>query len=503
MKRTDNSICNLILIFVLLLCFFIAEVNAQQKSKPNIIILMADDMGYGDVGVYGSQKIPTPYMDQLAGEGMIFTDAHAPGPTCTPSRYAFLTGHYFWRNEKESRGGFGYATPRIDREIKTLPDFLRNHGYTNALIGKWHLGLDWGLKHGADWAGNEGEYIDYHKPITDGPLQHGFDYFFGLAGSLDMPPYVFIENDRTVGIPSLDKEPRNTLQWHRGGLMVPGWRDEDVGPVLTQKALDFIRSHNESSPRQPFFLYFAASAPHTPCVPPDFIKGKSLAGQRGDMVVEFDWSVGQVLKLLDELGIRENTLVLVTSDNGALTVGPPHWGTPLDKVKYDVNHNGHQPNGVLRGQKADVWEGATRVPLIASRPGVVPRGSVSRDPVSLVDFYAGFAAMLDSPVPATAIDSYNIYDALKGGKMDTKRILVHHSARGLFAIRQGSWKLINGRGSGGFTQPVEWIVQQGEPEGQLYNLDTDMSETRNLWDSHPAIVEELLEQLQEYKNRSF
>ena len=502
MKHTANILYRLFLSGTLLLFLLIGHANSQSKKskpKPNIIVLMADDMGYGDVGIYGSKKIPTPNMDQFAGEGMIFTDAHAPGPTCTPSRYAFLTGQYFWRSEKTSVGGFGYATPRIEQEIQTLPDFLRKHGYHNAIIGKWHLGLDWGLQKGASWAGNKGEYIDYHYPITDGPLQHGFDYFFGLPGSLDMPPYVFIENNRTVGIPSLEKEPKNTLQWHRGGLMVPGWKDEDVGPVLTRKAVEFIRSHHKSQSDRPFFLYFAASAPHTPCVPPDFIKGKSLAGQRGDMVVEFDWSVGQIVTLLDELGIRNNTLVLVTSDNGALTVGPPHWGTPLDKEKYDVNHHGHRPNGVLRGQKADVWEGATRVPLLARWPGVVPHGSVNRDPVSLIDFYAGFAAILHDSAPESAIDSYNIYEALIGGKMDSNRILVHHSARGLFAIRQGSWKLINGRGSGGFTQPVEWIMQPGEPEGQLYNLDTDMSETKNLWSSHTEKVEMLLKLLNDYK----
>lgn len=489
---------------VLLLILLTGDSFAQgNKKKPNIIILMADDLGYGDVGIYGSKKIHTPNMDHLAQEGMVFTDAHSPGATSTPTRYALLTGRYYWRSDMDVEGGYGYATPRLECEIQTLPEYLSDNGYHTAAIGKWHLGLQWGLEEGAEWAGENGENIDYHKPITNGPLQHGFDYFFGIAGSLDMPPWVFIENDCTVGIPSVEKDPKNTLQWDRGGLMPLGWRDEDVGPTFTKKAKEFIRSHQKKQPEMPFFLYFAASAPHTPCVPPDFIEGKSMAGARGDMVAEFDWSVGQIVQLLDELALEENTLLIVTSDNGALTDGPPHWGDPVDRQKYDVDHHGHAPNGVLRGQKADIWEGGHRVPFIIKWPGVVSKGTVNRDVISLIDFYATFTNILNEAAPKEALDSYNILPTLHGKALEERKPLIHRAPRsGLFAIRKGSWKLIEGRGSGGFTQPIEWIIQRGEPKGQLYNLDTDLSESKNLWKSHNSIVKRLQNILNEYKDQN-
>ncbi len=500
--------------FLKFLCFFysatlllvlITESSFGQgkNKKPNIIILLADDMGYGDVGVYGSKKIPTPNMDQLAQEGMVFTDAHSPGATSTPTRYALLTGRYYWRSDMNVKGGYGYATPRLESEIQTLPEYLNDHGYHSAAIGKWHLGLQWGLEEGAEWAGSNGENINYHKPITNGPLEHGFDYFFGIPGSLDMPPWTFIENDRTVGVPSVDKDPRNTLQWDRGGLMTPGWKDEDVGPTLAKKAKEFIRSHQKQQSEDPFFLYYAATAPHSPCVPPDFIKGKSMAGERGDMVAEFDWAVGEIDQLLDELELKENTILIVTSDNGALTNGPPHWGDPVDREKYDVDHHGHAPNGVLRGQKADIWEGGHRVPFIIRWPGIVSEGSVNRDVISLIDFYSTFANILKGSAPREALDSYNILPTLYGEALEDRVPLIHRAPRsGLFAIRKGSWKLIEGRGSGGFTQPIEWKIQRGEAKGQLYNLDTDLSESKNLWDSHRGIVERLQDMLNEYREQN-
>lgn len=483
-----------------LLLMISGPIFAQQVAdKPNIVILMADDMGYGDVGVYGSKQIPTPNMDKLADEGMYFTDAHSPGATCTPTRYALLTGRYYWRSNMDVRGGYGYATPRIEPDLTTLPEFLQQHDYRTAAVGKWHLGLQWGLENGAEWAGRNGENIDFHKPISNGPLQHGFEYFFGIPGSLDMPPYTFIENDRTVGIPSVEKEPKNTLQWDRGGLMTPDWKDEEVGPTLTEKAKAFIRTHSDKHSNRPFFLYFAASAPHTPAVPPNFIKGKSKAGARGDMVAEFDWSVGQIVQLLEELDLTDNTLLIVTSDNGSLTTGPAHWtGEPLEK--YDIDHRGHKPNGVLRGQKADIWEGAHRVPFIIRWPDGMSSSGVNRDVVSLVDFYSTFSQILNETPPRESIDSYNILPLLNGENLTDRNALIHRAPRtGLMAIRKGSWKLIDGRGSGGFTQPVEWVIQEGEPEGQLYNVDTDPSETINLWISHPKIVKELQGLLKEYK----
>lgn len=488
--------CLLIPLFLLM-----SGKSFAQIDKPNIIILLADDLGYGDTGVYGAEKILTPNIDILAQQGMYFTDAHSPGSTCTPSRYAILTGRYYWRDRSVSEGGYGYATPRIKSTLTTLPEFLRENGYHTAAVGKWHLGLRWGLKKGTESVGKSGENIDFHKAIKDGPLQHGFDYYFGIPASLDMPPYVFIENDRTVGIPNVEKNPKNTLQWDRGGLMVPHWKDEAVGPTLIAKAESFIQDHIQQQPDRPFFLYFAASAPHTPAVPPDFIQGKSEAGTRGDMVAEFDWSVGKIVQLLDRLKLKENTLIIVTSDNGALTTGPKAWADePLEK--YDINHHGHTPNGILRGQKADIWEGGHRVPFIARWPSRIPDGSINRDVVSLVDLYATFANVLNDSVPPTAQDSYNILPALVGLKMDDQRVLIHHAERAgdLYAIRKGPWKLIEGRGSGGLSEPVELKPKEGEPAGQLYNLKTDLSESINLWNSRHKIVQQLRKSLFDKKS---
>lgn len=284
--------------------------------------------------------------------------------------------------------------------------------------------------------------------------------------------------------------------------MAPDWKDENVGLVLAEKATAYIRSHAAEQPDKPFFLYYAATAPHTPCVPADFVKGKSLAGKRGDMVVEFDWTTGKIIDLLNELNLCENTILIVTSDNGALTDGPPHWGEPLDREKYDVDHRGHRPNGVLRGQKADIWEGGSRVPLIIRWPGLINRDCVNRNLISLIDFYSTFADILNEPLPEEVIDSYNMLPTLRGERIDDRSSLIFKASRtDLFGIRKDSWKLIDGRGSGGFTQPIGWVVQEGEPQGQLYNLDTDMSETNNLWSSHPGLVQKLKRLLEEYKNK--
>jgi arylsulfatase A-like enzyme len=391
---------------------------------------------------------------------------------------------------------------------------LKQHGYVTACIGKWHLGL------------GTAEKVDYTGRLRPGPLEAGFDYFFGIPASLDMPPYCFIENDRLVGELSVEKDPYNTLQ--RQGPMTPGWRDEEVGPTFARKAISFIErsvtpgwrdeevgptfarkaiSFIErsvlSEPSRPFFLYFPTPAPHTPCTPPDFIEGQSRAGVRGDMVTEADWTLGQLMTTLRRLEIDDNTLIVVTSDNGALTVGPAGWAKDPPE-KYDIDHHGHAPNDGLRGQKSDLYEGGHRVPFIAWWPGRIRPGTISDEPICLIDLLATCADIVGSKLPADAAeDSESILPILLGRELDEPlhEAIVHHSGQGMFAIRQGKWKLIGGRGSGGFSAPARIKPKPGEPEGQLYDLETDLAETTNLWSERPDVVRRLTRLLERFQQQ--
>jgi arylsulfatase A-like enzyme len=349
---------------------------------------------------------------------------------------------------------------------------LKDAGYATACVGKWHLGF------------GDREKVDYSKPLRPGPLDVGFDYFFGIPASLDMPPYCFIENDQLVGELSVEKDPYNTLQ--RQGLMTPGWRDEEVGPTLTRKAVTFINNNAD----RPFFLYLPYHAPHTPCTPPDFIRGRSTAGVRGDMVTELDWMVGELMTALEKHQLREKTLVIVTSDNGALTTGPAKWADDPPE-KYDIAHNGHLPNGNLRGQKADIHEGGHRVPFIAYWPGQIPAGQVNESLVGLIDLLATCADLVGSDLPDNAgEDSLSMLPHLLQEEGIQREMIIHQTGSH-FAIRQETWKLIDGLGSGGFTAPSTVEAKSGEPSGQLYDLDRDLSETLNLWSEYPEVVDRL------------
>ena len=473
--------------------------SKTPRDRPNIIFLMADDMGYGDLGCYGATQIPTPNIDRLAKQGIRFTDAHAPSALCTPTRYGVLTGRYCWRTRLKKGVIYGHSKPLIEPNRMTVPSLLKQHGYTTACVGKWHLGFEWALKDKQKEIQEDGTNVDYAKPIKNGPLEFGFDYFFGIAASLDMPPYCFIENDHTVGIPSVEKHPYNTLQ--KKGLMPTGWKDENVGPTFTHKAIGFIENNLKHHPNRPFFLYLPVSAPHTPCTPPDFIKNKSTAGVRGDMVTEVDWTLGQLLETLDKHNLSDNTLVIVTSDNGALTVGLPSWqGEP--PAKYDLVHHGHRPNGPLRGQKADIYDGGHREPFIARWPGRIKPNSTTNELTCLIDLMATCAAIIGAKLPDNAAeDSFNILPALLGKKLNKpiREALVHHSGKGMFSIRQGRWKLVLGRGSGGFSIPQHIEPQPHEPQGQLYDLVNDPAETCNVWAQHPQTVERLTKLLDKYK----
>ena len=448
---------------------------------PNIVFILADDMGYGDPSCYGATKINTPHIDRIAREGMRFTDAHSTSAVCTPSRYGALTGRYCWRTRLKAGVLWGHSLPLIDPGRMTVASMLQAQGYATAAVGKWHLGLGWAYagEGEPEWT-EDGSNIDYAQPLAGCPTDHGFDRFFGIAGSLDMPPFCFIENDRTVGTPDREKDVYNAQQ--RPGMMVEGWRDDQTDVTFAREAVGFIESHRAASPDRPFFLYLPTSGPHRPCVPPDFMAGASDAGPRGDMVALVDWVVGQVLDTLDRLGIADETMVIFTSDNGA---------RPAD---VDGDTHGHKSCGDWRGYKADIWDGGHREPFVVRWPGRVAAGATCDRLICLSDFMATAAEIVGADLPDDAAeDSFSLVPLLEGaGEGEPVRdTVIHHSAGGVFAVRDRRWKLILGTGSGGFTDPKGYPVVPGEGGGQLYDLEGDPAETRNLWDDRPDVVAEL------------
>ena len=453
---------------------------------PNIIFIMADDLGYGDLGCYGATKIPTPAIDRIAGQGMRFSDAHAASALCTPSRYAVLTGRYCWRSALQKGVLWGFSPPLIEADRPTAAALLREQGYATASIGKWHLGLGWTTTDGSEpEPKGDGGNIDYVAPLGGGPNDLGFEYSFNIAGSLDMAPYCFIENGGVLEQPTVEKEPYNPQQ--RPGLMSPGWRDEAVDTTFAAQAVAWIEQ--QAAGDRPFFLYLTPSAPHRPCVPPDFIKGASKAGRRGDMIALFDWLVGQIDEALQRHDLVENTLLIITSDNGA------------QLTDFYGNDWGHKPNGHLRGQKADSWDGGHREPLIVRWPGQVAAGSRSEQLVCLSDLMATCAAISGAEMPAGAApDSVNLLPILQGQDLPLRQTLVHHSGSGVFSVRRGPWKLIAGLGSGGFSEPNFVAPAPGGAQGQLYNIAEDLGEQVNRWRERPDLVADLQQALAGIRN---
>lgn len=469
------------------------EVAKKDFRNPNIVFILADDMGYGDPECYNQEsKIPTPNIDKLASEGIRFINAHSPDALCTPTRYGLLTGRYCWRTRLKEGVLLGYdEAPLIEPGRTTIGSLLKNRGYNTAYIGKWHLGMTWQTRDGYvirddhnDWnndpaimKSNE-QHVDFTKPVTGGPTELGFDYFYGTMGcSTSDPPYCYIEQNRTVGIPSvMSPDDFSKLPGFVPGLMVPGFSLEEVDPVFTEQAIGYIKSHRDKSPDNPFFLCLALSSPHNPFLPPDFAKEKSTEGPRGDLVTVVDWSVGRIMEILKQYGLLQNTLVIVTSDNGAVR-----------------GSNGHKSEGDYRGYKGNIWDGGHRIPFIASWPGKIEPGSVSSEVISLSDMFATLASLVSYKSGVSeGEDSHNVLPALFGKKLEDSdtRVMVFHSAGGFFAIQKGQWKLIEGtKGSGSGKQPPS-----GEPvtnAGQLYNIVEDPFETNDLWEQEPSIVREL------------
>ncbi len=482
------------------------------QNFPNIVFIMADDMGYGDVGCYNSDsKIPTPNMDQLAQEGIRCTDAHSPSAVCTPTRYGVLTGRYCWRSRLKRGVLYGYEPSLIQPERLTVAGLLKDVGYNTACVGKWHLGLGFSTKSGYNydfdaplpWGNAKRELednIDFTAPVTGGPTKLGFDYFYGTSGCPTcQPPYGFIEQDTFVEIPSEYREKPDFTG--RAGMTAPSWQHKDADPKISQKAVEYIESQSELD--DPFFLYLTPSAPHEPCteeVVPEFARRKSDAGPRGDLVWLVDWMVGEVMQALDRTGKTDNTLIFVTSDNGAL---------PGDRIQGDnsampYNLYNHKSCGDWRGYKAHIWEGGHREPLIARWPGVIQPNTITDALICLTDLMSTCAAIVETDVPNDAgQDSCNILPVLLGEETGyaCREAIVHHSSAGVFSIRHREWKLIlETEGSGGWPPPSDRGPKPGTP-GQLYHIFDDPSETNNLWETHPEIVEQLTLLLDKFKTQ--
>ena len=457
--------------------------------QPNIIYMLADDWGYGDVSCLNDEsKIPTPHTDRLAASGMTFTDAHSNSAVCTPTRYGILTGRYCWRSALKKGVLFGYSEPLIEVGRMTVASLLRDQGYTTACIGKWHLGLGWQLKESGQNSADKAR-VDFSQPLTAGPHTVGFDHSFIIPASLDMEPYCYIEDGRVVEEPNeiCADSPRPAF-W-RGGAIAPGFSHETCLLELTMRAEGFINQQARQQSDKPFFLYLPAPSPHTPHFQRERFSGRSQAGEYGDYVTEHDWSIGRIMAAVERNGLAADTLIIVTSDNGCHS----------EPSKLEERF-GHLGNYIYRGQKSDAWDGGHRIPFFACWPGVINAGSSCDKTVCLTDLLATVAALLDVDLPDDAApDSYNILPYLQGVQDKTIRVAtVHHSLEGYFALRRDQWKLVECGGSGGWSLP-ESKVADGAPVLQLYDMSADPGEQNNLCSEHPEIVAQLQGLLEHYR----
>ena len=449
-----------------LLVHFLAATFLLAAERPNIVYLICDDLGYGDIHCLAPDtcKIPTPSADTLAEEGMVFTDAHSGSSVCTPTRYGIMTGRYSWRTRLQKGVVTGFAPSLIADDRSTVAGFLRENGYHTAAIGKWHLDFEY-----LDPETGEALRAKDHKTppvgakIPDGPVNRGFDFYHGFHHARNMD--AVIENDRVIE------------------------HDEVINmlPRLQREAVEYIESR--AGQEKPFFLYLPLGSPHTPIVPTPEWQGRSGLGDYGDFVMQTDACLGAVMEALEKNDFADNTLVIFTSDNGCSKAAG------IQKLA----EQGHIVSAHLRGSKADLWDGGHRIPFIVRWPGKVPAGSTSDQLICLTDLFATAADLLGKPKPeGSCEDSVSLLPALHGEPIrSTRNGLIHHSYTGHFAYRHGPWKLLLARGSGGWTSPKETEVDPGAPKGQLYHMKNDVGETRNLFTEEPGIVSELLTLLEE------
>jgi len=498
-----------ILLYTFLLLFLFSTKTVLSQEHPNVIFIYADDLGYGDLGCYGATKLRTPNIDLLASQGIRFTDAHSTSATCTPSRYALMTGRYPWR-VKGTAILPGNASLIIQPGTKTLPSVFKTAGYATGLVGKWHLGL--GTEQGIDW----------NKEITPGPNELGFDYSFLFPATADRVPTVFVENHRVIALDSTDpitvsyrgkvgneptgKEHPELLKMRsspghghdqtivngigRIGYMSGGktarWADEELSLTFLSKAKGFITQHKAS----PFFLYFALTEPHVPRMPATMFKGASGLGYRGDAILQLDWTVGEIMKHLEQEGLLKNTVIIFTSDNGPVL----NDGYEDDAV---TKLNGHKPAGALRGGKYSAFEAGTRIPLIVHWPGSPP--AVNNALICQVDLLSSFAAMFHQPLTANdAADSYNMLNVVKGLSQKGRNILIEQG--GALAIVKDGWKYIEPNNGPQLDSLVN-IELGNNANPQLYHLTNDISETKNVAGNNPDKVKELSTLLDEIKKK--
>lgn len=478
-----------------------ADEASGQPRTPNIVLVLADDLGYGDVGVFNARgRIPTPHLDRLAREGLRFTDAHTPSAVCTPTRYGLLTGRYPWRTRLARGVLWGNGESLIEPGRATLATLLQGRGYHTAGVGKWHLGLRWAVKPGAtaDRATNNDkapvDWIDYAQPIADGPTHHGFDEYFGLPASLDMRDYVYVDGTRVTEQPTatIAGVPSNLPAFHRPGRAGPSFRPERVLADLTARAVRNVRERSRDA--KPFFLYLALASPHTPVLPTSRFARRTGLGPYADFVAETDAAVGEVLRALEDAGAARNTIVIFTSDNGP---------APIAGLIDDLRRKGHDSAGGWRGAKQDLYEGGHRVPFIVRWPGVVSPGTSTRAMVGLVDVFATIAEVIGEPLAHDmAEDSVSFLPVLRRPEAPFERsaALVAQSGNGSLAIREGRWKLCLAQGSGGLSAPRPGSPEErGLPPVQLYDLETDPGETTNLHAQHPDVVKRLTTRLEAYR----
>ncbi|HEY4417448.1 MAG TPA: arylsulfatase [Verrucomicrobiae bacterium] len=503
-----------------------AHAQTSKTAHPNIVLIVADDLGYGDFGCYGATKISTPNVDALAASGVRFTDASAVSSICSPSRYSILTGRYSWRTSLKFGVVTWFAKPLIEPDRTTLASLLKRNGYDTACVGKWHVGLDWALKTNApanpdktvfgSWDRKTQDYIDFSKPVTGGPIDRGFDYFFGIAGSINEIPYVFIENDKVVQPPSVSKP---VYEFEENSLAAPDWDSRTLNQDLTKKAAAVVNDHFAKRDGKPLFLYFPTIAIHRPCLP-TFTKGKSQAGLRGDMVMEFDWSVQQIVEALKKNGALDNTLFIVTSDNGPQPGDPAFglgkykneafakdlWLNYFDNFKPEfTNANGnrvwktgwltygHKAAGDLLGFKEDAWEGGLRIPLIVSWPDGIKTAHTNNDMVCLTDLMATFADVVGDKLKAgEGDDSYSLFSYLFNDETPPvrKSMVLTSGGSGAFVVRRGYWKYIEGAPNPHWERTY-WPLSERIKDDQLYNLKNDLAEHDNLFTDKTNVADKL------------